>query len=136
MFYHACILTTREPQQSSLFQISNSDNYVMTRWKRYFWPNPQNTSCLHCSEDFRSCSKMGLFELTIRPQCVGRLVLLLMQELQPAMKIQLRCSQPNKQHVEKKKTKTKRLMIRRCANICKIILHIGYVHMFDFFSGL
>lgn len=52
---------------------------------------------------------MGLFKLALGPQCVGRLMLLLMQELQPAMtKIQLRCSQPNKQHVEKKEKKKKK----------------------------
>lgn len=107
----------------------------MTRRKTYSHSHPQNISWLLCSEDFRSCSKMGLLKLALGPQCVGRLMLLLMQELQPAMmKIQLRCSQPNKQHVEKKeRKKRKRLMIWRYANICKIILHIGYAHMFDGF---
>lgn len=85
--YHACVLR-REPQQWSLFRISNSDNCIMTQRKTYTHPHPQNTSWLLCSEDFRSCSKMGLFKLGIEPPYVGRLMLLLMQELQPAtMKI-------------------------------------------------
>lgn len=40
----------------------------MTQRKTYSCPHPPNTSWLLCSEDFRSCSKMGLFKLAIGPQ--------------------------------------------------------------------
>lgn len=67
---------------------------------------------------------MGFFKLAIGCQSCAQVDSLLLMELQPAIvKMQLRCSHPNKQHIGK--TMYMWLMMQLYANTCKIMLHIG-----------